>query len=229
MQLNLRQLITVNLRIIMVPVVLFITLGILVIFSVQFGFGKISEQNAQLQKAKADEDVLVQKESVLRNIQPVVEKYINSVALAVTEENPALLVISQLKSEAQKQGIIITDIKIGLGSSTAEKLNMNSTEVGFSMDGSVSQIISFLKSLDKLLPIIKVNQVKFVVSSGVARSEIQVKSYYASYPTKLPSLTEPIKELTKGENDILESISLMTKPFFNELSPQSATVRENPF
>ena len=90
-------------------------------------------------------------------------------------------------------------------------------------------MLEFLKSIDTIAPITLVDKIKINEVGGTTRAEVSVKSFFAALPTKLPSLTEPLRDLTEAERETLSKISALTQPPFTDIPPSQGEGKIDPF
>ena len=211
---------------ILVPSVYLVVSILLFVFGVKTGLEKIAGQRSSLTEAGKTQTVLQQKESLLRQIAPEVGAQVEVLANAVPEKNPALTMISQIKNLAAVSGITITTFKVG-GVNAAGAVSF--ADVTFDADGELVSLISFLNTIKTLAPLSTIDTVKINQQAGTASANTRIRVYFAGYPTKLPSLTEAVGELTAEEEGLLETLSGLSPPSFTTLFPQEPTVRESPF
>jgi len=216
-----------NIQVFIVPMALLVALAFFSFIAFKFGFSKISEQRGKLEEAKKNEIVLSQKESVLRQIQGQVPAYVDTVAMVVPEKNPSLMMITQLKNLSLAKGLTLGDIKVG--SEVGKGTTLSGIDIQFDVDGAMPNIIDFLTSTKTLAPVSSIERAKINQAAGVVRAEIEMKVYFASFPERLPSLTDPVRELTADEKDILTKLSGFTFPATSVFTGQPPSFRENPF
>lgn len=216
-----------NIQVFIVPIVLLAVLAVVSIFVARVGFARFSSQRQELETAIKSENILTQKESLLRELEAQAPAYVRTVAAVLPEKNPALTMVSQVKSLSALQGLTLGNFKVA--SATNRGTALSEVDVSFGVDGPLAQVITFLNSLKTLAPVSTLEKVKINQSAGTTRADITVRVYFATFPTQLPSLTEPARGLTAEEKDMLAKLSVLTLPSFIELVPQPGVVRENPF
>lgn len=227
MKKTLTEIVSPNIKALGIPIVILLVLIVLSAISYKIAFSKLSAQREELTTAKNVEKVLINKEAVLSQIQGEVSSYVDAAALAVPSQNPALAMISQLKNLALNKSVILSSIKGGSESTTQSSLL--SADITLGIEGPSIAIIDYLKAINTLAPLSTLDRVKINQSGGSARAEAMVRTYFSAFPTKLPAMTEPIKELTAEEKDLLTKLSQLTAPTFINLIPQTPVVRESPF
>ena len=213
-------------QVFLVPVILLVVLGILSGLAVRVGFSRIGAQRDEIATARKDENTLSQKESVLRGVQGTVPTFVNTVAASLPEKNPALSMISQLRVLALTNGLLLENIKIG---SAVPSEGLFYVDITFGLEGTPPQVVSYLNSIKNQAPISTVEKAKVNQSALGTRADVTVRVYYSAFPQQLPSLTEPVKELTEDEKAALNRLSALSLPAFTDLQAQPAGARENPF
>jgi Tfp pilus assembly protein PilO len=208
-----------------VVIILFVILG-------QFGWGKISEIRTKIAGAQNSQKNLTQKLDVLRSIKVKGLEYSNLSVLALPDSNPSLSVMSQLKILAGTNSLGITEIKVG--SPVAASTGLSLVNISFNVMGSRTQVESFVKGINSFAPITIVDKIKIAESGpGSTTASMTVKSFWSSFPTKLPATTEVLSGLTTDENQVLNNISSLTQPIIGQ--PSTVAVgsensgRSNPF
>ena len=222
-----KKLITPNIRV-FIPPLLF--LGILIIISIlaaRVGFARIGSQREELAGARRNENILSQKESVLRELQTDVPGYAQTAATVLPEKNPALILISQLKTLSAPQGLILGNFKVG--SEIGGEGAIATVDVTFAVDGSFAQVVEFIGAIARIAPLSNLEKAKINQSLGAARADVTVRAFFSPFPQQLPALTEPQRNLTDEEKDTLSRLASLTLPPFIELAPLPGVIRENPF
>jgi len=205
---------------IVIVIFLFIVVG-------KFGVAKVAEVRSELKSAQKTEETLTQKLSLLQTLSSSVAPKANLVSSALPDANPSLAVTSQLKSLAFAQGIIINGVKAGSGGSSASGLH--EVAVSFTLMGARQQIFSFLNETAKIAPLISIRKVSISGAGGGVSADVNAVSYWADLPKTIPSVTEPITDLTQKENQILTNISSLVQPSFAEITPSQGEINPTPF
>ncbi|MBI4153450.1 type 4a pilus biogenesis protein PilO [Candidatus Woesebacteria bacterium] len=215
-----------NVSAILIPSVYFLLSILLFVFGARTGIKRISEQRNALNEARKSQAVLEQKESLLKQIETEISSQVDVLANVLPEGNPALIMISQVKNLAAVSGITITMFKTGAQTDTGAVSFVN---LSFDAEGELVSLISFLNTMKILAPLSTIEKVKINQQAGAASANISARIYFAEYPTKLPSLTEAVNELSAEEQGLLDTLSGLTLPVFTTLSPQGPSIRESPF
>lgn len=203
-----------------------IVLAILLIAAAPTVLSKLSSQRAELAGSVKDENVVNSKISLLREIEPQSLTQTNLAVIAVPQKNPALIVLSQLKNLAALNSVTLDNLKV---STAVKEENLSKIEIGFDVDGVFSGVVTFVRALGGMAPLIRIEKVKISQAAGAARAETSITAYWAAYPEKLPPILEPAQGLSNDEKDLIARFARLTPPTFLEVAPQSPSVRVNPF
>ncbi len=221
-----KDFIPANLRVFLTPTITILVLIVLTILVVKIGLPLITKQNSALSTASANEQILTQKEGLLRDVSATVTKDAESITLALPEKNPALVTISQIKSLATSKGVLIKNLKVGSG---AEEQNFSRVEVAFDADGSLANVMDFLNSIKTISPISVVEKVKISQSGGILSATTSLRGFWASFPATLPAITDPVTNLSDDEKNLIVKLSDLTPPAFSSVAPGEPSTRDNPF
>lgn len=203
-----------------IVIILFVIVG-------KFGIAKVIGVRAEIASAQETERTLTQKLSILQTLSPDITLKANLVASALPEGNPTLAVISQLKVLAASQGVVLSSVKSLAGVQNSSDLN--ATTVSFSLVGLKPQVFAFLNEIPKIAPITIVDKIRVTGNVGSITADISVKSYWADFPKTIPSVTDPITDLTASDKDVLNKVSGLTQPTFIKVTPSQEGVNPNPF
>lgn len=205
----------------MVVIVLFVVVG-------NIGFTKFTEVRGEIADAKKTVNILKQKLEVLQTITAITESSVSKISWAIPDSNPTLTVSSQLKNLAQVNAVVTSSFKSNAASTSVGGLSQ--TSISFTVDGSRSQVFSFLSAVSKFAPITIVDKIRISESAGITRADVSVKSFWAALPKTLPKVDSPISDLTAKEKETLAGMLSLTQPTVINVavSPQEGT-NPNPF
>jgi hypothetical protein len=192
-----------------------------------FGISKVLELRGQIDAAQTQKNVLTQKLDILQNVNSTLGTAPDLATSALPAGNPSLLTISQLKTLAITNGIILTGIKAG--TEIADPSGLSRNDVSFEATGTREQVLAFLKGINTFAPINVVDTIKMNEQSGLTKATTTVKSFWSPLPTKLPSVTQAISDLTPDERVILSSVTSLTQPTFLALPPANTAGKTDPF
>lgn len=221
-----KSLIPPNIQILIYPSIILTALAILSFVVINFGLAQISKQSQAVSEAKINEKILAEKEATLTEISATVAKEAASVSLALPEENPALAILSQLKLLALSKTIVLSNIKVGVGSQEENLLRVN---ISFNANGQDINVLDFLSSIKNISPITTIEKIKMSQVSGVLSADTNVRGYWSLLPKTLPKVTEPVTNLSEPERNLLEKVMALTPPSFTQVTPSAPSIRDNPF
>lgn len=203
-----------------VIVILFLTVG-------KFGISKIVELRGKITLSKESENILNEKLLVLQSVSDSYEKNVSLVTLALPGSSPAITAVSQLKNIAIKNGITLTSIKSG--SSGSGTTGLPYANITFQATGARNGVLEFLKNIEEMAPLSKIDKVRISENGGATLANVTVKTYWASYPKTIPTVTQPIANLTLSEKQIISELTKLTLPSFSSVEPSSGEMNPSPF
>jgi hypothetical protein len=207
----------------------FVYLAILVVlFTILFkvGLGKYFDQQKLLKESRKQENIFGQKISYLSENQSVIKENTGLVSVALPEKNPALLLISKVKSFQGELPLLISNIKVTAPSKIAEQYSLGIT---FNAEGDLGGITDLVDKLLNILPITLVNKVTISGGGSSYLADVKITTFYENLPKKIPSVNDPIKLMSKESMDLLTKLQTMERPDTSIISPQSPAARTNPF
>jgi hypothetical protein len=200
---------------------------ILFILVINFGVPKVVGLRSQISSTQTLDATLTQKLSILQSFaqNPAINN-VNAAVTALPKTNPSVVVISQLKNATSCCGVILSNIKSGASTGSTE---LQITNTNFQVVGPRDSIINYLKSVELIAPISVINSVRINENGGLTSANVSLLSYWAPYPTTIPSVTQPITDLTSSEKLILSQISSLTQPTIVQGLPAESGVNPAPF
>lgn len=216
-----------KMKVMMVPLGLLLAMVVLIVIVLRVGVSKISTQRTELRKATKNETILSQKQQVLQTLENNILSYADVAIVAMPDKNPSLMVLSQLKVLAEKNGIIISDIKIG--SRTKDKSGAFKTTILIGVEGPLTQVLNYLISTKNFAPLSVVNKVELAQVGGLARARTILTVFWVPLPTKLPAIAEPVRELSANETNLITELSNLEQPLFTQVLPAAPSARIDPF
>lgn len=216
-----------NLEAIGKPLLVFIFVFGLLVFGVKTGFEKIMQQRAALQKANATEKILKEKESNLREVQRIVNTQTDAAVNALPPENSSLAVISQLKSIAGQNLVAISGFKSMGGGGGKETLR--SLKISFSVNSNTAGVIAFLKSLNTIAPLVNIDKVELKTGTDQTQADILISCFWSNFPSKIPSVTQPLVDLNDTDKQILNEVSKLNVINSGEVLVPTNDSKSDPF
>lgn len=191
-------------------------------------FTTLSESQAKLTDEIA---VLTQRKTVLESVNNVTSDNTSRAQLALPIENNSLTLLSQIRTIATELGLVIKNLD--LVAQPASGPSLAQSTLNFDVDGTSVSIMKFIFELKKVAPVMSVDTLSMVASSGNAGASaiVSVRSPWAPIPTKLPALSEAIVSLSPQETELSSELASYRYPFTTEsvATGSGGTGRANPF
>jgi len=200
---------------------------VLFIFVGNFGVSKVIGVRSQITSAQNSEATLTQKLNLLQTLSTTASAGAPVAASAVPDANPALSVISQLKTLALQNGVVITGIKSTSGVSASS--GMSEAAISFAVDGAIPSVFDFLAGTATVAPIMVVDKITIAEALGSIKADVSVKSYWADFPKTIPSIDAPVTDLTAAEKKTLTTVTGLTQPAFTQVTASQEGTNPNPF
>lgn len=216
-----------SIKIIAKPVlvlVLLITVSIAGFSRAFYEVGSLREESAATTKS---ENILKSKLDTLSLNEASVATDTNYAVSFFPGENPALLVLYQLRASAVKSGLLFLNFKVAPEAKDAS--GFMTVSISFDVEGPLQQILDFVGSLKTISPNVWINKTDLNFVGDSLKASISSKSYWSSFPAKIPALTEPIASLDAPEKEILSKVSSYNQPSFVSLTPGAPRENLNPF
>ncbi len=204
----------------LIAIILFIGVG-------KFGISQISNIRSQIKSEQAENNTLSEKVSLLQSVTATAADSSTAAAVALPDSNSSLLVLSQLKNLAIMNSLLLTNIKSASGAQGVSGLS--GISASFELNGTRSQIATYLQEVAKLAPIMIVTGIKLSEGGGTTQAGITLVSYWADLPKTLPATTEPIAGLNEAERNLLVEVAALNQPTFAVIPPSQAGGKPNPF
>ena len=209
-----------------VPISVLGCLVLLIIFGGQFLLGRVGSLRSDLTSVRMEESKLKTKLNRLNDFELTGQSTAQSVSVAVPQDNPSVLAISQIRDLAGTSGLFVSRLTAGK-SVSGDALSY--VDIDFDAEGSVNDIINFLTQLKKSAPFGTINKVTLGGSGGALSSTVTYRVYFLAVPASIPPVDDEIPEFDNDDNDIINMLSSLTPPNFVELTPQSPVQNSNPF
>jgi hypothetical protein len=216
-----------KMKVMLLPSILFLVMVVLSVIVFKVGFTKISAQRTELKKANKNETILAQKQQVLQTLENNILAYADTALVAMPDKNPSLMALSQLKTLAEKNEITLSEINIG--GKTSDKSGILKTTISFDAEGLLFQVLNYISSIKSFAPLSVVDSVEIVQIGGIARASVSLAVFWVPLPTKLPAISEPVRELSADETNIITQLSNLEQPLFTQVLPAAPSARIDPF
>lgn len=189
------------------PLLLIIILFVVV---AKIGISQIGSINKQLKDAKKTQTLLTTKINTLRSTASISETGSEIALAALPNSNPSINVMSQLKFLSSQYPVIISNIKSSYTEATSKDLTYVSTS--FDLSGTSADLLSFINALERVAPITLIQKISITSGTDVYDANIVVQTYYAPLPSTIPSVTQPVNDLTAAEKELLNKLSSLVQP-----------------
>ncbi len=189
-----------------------------------YEIGSLREESAAAEKS---ENVLKSKLDVLSESQTMATTDANYAVSFLPGENPALLVLYQLRASAASSGLLFSNFKVG--SEMKEAGDFMKVSVSFDLQGPLQQVLDFVNSIKAISPNVWIEKTELSFVGETLQATLNTTSYWSPYPAKIPPLTEPITALNSAEKEILSKIGSYNLPPFVSLTPVAPRENLNPF
>lgn len=178
--------------------------------------------STQLQKVQA----LSQKAELLGTVDVEAQNQAELISFALPSQNASFVAISQLRSLAAQEGIVLTNIKVGAETKDGSLLV---ADIAFDAEGALSAVLNLFEGISRVAPIMTVERIQANQAQGAVRANVRLKVFWAELPKTLPQIAEPINDLTSEEREILTRIFELTPPEFVFLGPEPPRENLSPF
>jgi hypothetical protein len=205
-----------------VVILLFLLVG-------KFSIGQVANLKSEINKVKKTESVLNKKLSTLLAVSQTTTLGANAALSALPKSIPSLQVVSQLKTLASVNQVVLNNIKASIVGST-DPSDLSYLNTAFDLSGSEEQILQFIKSIDTIAPITLIDKMSLAENGGLYTANISARTYYAPLPTKIPTITQSVDDLTSTEKVLLTQISNLSQSEVVEpVYASGSAVNVNPF
>jgi len=222
-----KDLLPLGVRVLLAPFGFLAALVLMIIIGLRVGLAQVIQYRADLALAKKNETILKVKQDLLTQIQPGISRQSSLAAVALPGENPLLLVVSQVKTIAAANGMVLTGLKVGLGQETPAQAG--GVELSLNLSGSLPSIVNLVSQVKKIAPLTRVSSLDLSLVGPLTQATVGVRSYWAPFPTKMPAMTEPISDLNESEQKLLGELAVLTLPGFVSLTPTAPVENLNQF
>lgn len=215
-----------SLKIAAKPLLILVLLVILSLIGFSKAFAVVGSLREELATAKVNGNVLESKLDTLSVNQANVEADENYAVSFFPGESSALLALYQLRASAVNSGLVLSNLKVVSGAGTGD---FSAVSFSFDLEGPLQQVLDFVNLTKNIAPNVWIGKTKLDFMGDVLKAGIDINSYWAPYPAKMPALTEPITSLDDSEKEILAKISSYSRPSFVSLTAGAPRENLNPF
>ncbi len=216
-----------KIKVMLVPLALLLAMIAMAAVVFKVGVNRISSQRSGLQNATKNETILSQKQQVLQTLESNILSYADAAIVAMPDKNPSLIALSQLKVLAERNTVILSNIEVG--GKIKDKSGTSKTIVSFEIEGTLAGVLDYLISTKSFAPLSIIDRVEIAQAGGVIRASVDLAVYWVPLPTKLPPISEPVRELTASETNLITELSNLEQPLFIQVVPTDPSGRADPF
>ena len=211
----------------LLPVIYLVILFVFFSVLLKSGLSKYQEQRKLIKQTKAVENILKDKIAFLTENQSMLRAGSDTVSAALPEKNPALIMMSQIKSLQLDIPVVILDTRVA----NVSQINSARNALGLTLtvEGEMNGITNFVEKIMGILPIVLVNRMEITGAGGRYSANIKITAFYEKLPTKIPPITDPIIKMSKDDLALVTRLQTMKMPGFAKMIPQSPSTRINPF
>jgi len=216
-----------SLKIAVKPLLILVLLIAVSIIGLSKAFYEIGSLKEGLSEASKSENILKSKLDVLSTNETNVATDANHAVLFLPGENPALLVLYQLRSNIVKSELFPSKLKVG--PEVKDTGGFMTVSISFDIEGPLQKVLDFVNSIKSIAPNVWIEKTELDFTGDILRASIDTKSYWSPFPAKIPALVEPITALDASEKEIISNVSGFSLPPFVSLTPGTPRENTNPF
>jgi len=225
-----KKLLSPDLKVLIIPSLVIVCVVFLFLTLIKMGYPRITTLLSQLEESGKIERTLEERLNVLKEFNTGLSKSSDISFIVLPDKNPGTWTLSQIKELSLSNSLLFTDTEfkkvITASDSAVRKMDITADFES----GSISPVVEFLLGMGEVAPLTTIEEVEIERDKEVINSKVKFTIYWAALPTTLPSLTQPLKQLSITDQETLTKIDSYKKPQFTVLPPQPAeSLRVNPF
>lgn len=203
----------------LLPLSALVVLLLMFIFGIRFLYNGVDKLRVDINESKKDQNTLHEKLSILRDAEASNLLISETALIALPSENPTLVAIQQVKSQALKYSIIIENLVVEIGPSQGEGLQK--VHINLDSSGNINSVLDFLDSLKTIAPLTRVADFQVEQLDPVsAHLRTKIAIYWSPLPARLPEISQAVGSLSDEEKTVLLELAKLSKP---EIVNTSAT------
>lgn len=216
-----------ELKFLIKPLTFLLLIIILAVVVLSIGSNQIQNVISKNNETQNNEILLKQKIATLESVSELVSGDINFLDVVLPSKSAVLYGISQIKNEAARNNLLVTNIKTG----SPELLGggVYSSTINFDIEGSQASVYNFFNSFSKILPLMSIKKMRITESLSVTKVAAMLGVYSSDLPKNIPSLSTSVNTLTTDEITLLKELSTYSLPIFVESDDLTTPGREDPF
>jgi hypothetical protein len=220
-----------NIKNFLLPVGVIVAILVLGVVVANFLLSKVSSTLAFTHEQETQNQVLKDRLSTLQELSEGIRTSVNIAALAIPDQNPSVLIVSQLKSIAGTYDIVLSNLTINALGLEGTDGQVVTYDVAFEAAAPDYESVSlFIDNLSKVTPLVNLSSLEITTATGAVSAEVKLIGFSSPFPSALPALDAPISGLTPEETDVLNTVGSFVHPnVIDQVAPQEFTPREDPF
>ncbi len=148
---------------------------------------------------------------------------------ALPSSVPLVGLLAKTRTFAQEESVLIQDVRVNGTRQAISDTGLNSVDFEITVTGNYQGLLNFANKMNQSSPMSTIQNIK-IDGKEPARGVFNITGYYGDLPKNLPSITEAIPPLSQDEEDILNKLKLLVKPFVAvDVAPQLGLGRLDPF
>ncbi len=211
-----------------VPAFIFIVTFICLIYALSMTITRIKEMRINLNESQKMANVLTEKLESIRRIDKSILDKAELVLFAIPDDEQKIYLFNNVRRIAYDRSLALGSLQFTSSPGILEKLSTSALAITFTVN-SESELAAFIESINKGLPVMRVYKLSYKSSTGQLSGELGVDSFWGDLPDKIPPITEPIKNLSTDEKELLGRLSRYVYPSVIIINPNESSDRQTPF
>ena len=219
-----------TLKVLAIPISVIVGSLLLFVFIVKIGYPNVTENIKKIDESKKMKNTLEERLNILQDFQAgVLDNQSDRVYSVLPNKNFGAVLISQVKRITSENNWLLEEVETAKIDKFNNEISSATISFKISTDGMESAV-NFLQELGESAPLSTINEAVLTFDRGLVVIDLKSDIYWSDLPTKLPSLSEPLVELSAKDRETLSIVQGYKLPVFVDLQPQNRdTGRENPF
>ncbi len=206
-----------DLKILTTPLLVVGLILILSFVSSKIIIDNISTLNGRLSDDRLTENKLQTKLNSLKTVNSEIGNSSLALIDALPGTNSVLTTVDELQAESLPIGLSLRNLRSS-NLLMASENSIATTEIDFDADGAYESIATLIKILKDIAPITRFDSIRInnqnSANSNIYRMSATLIAYSAPLPTKIPTIEEPLLNLSSNEEAILKKVSNLKQPSF---------------
>ena len=197
------------------PVGIIVIVLILAFFAGNLILQKLGTIRSEIARLETSNGLLSIRLKTLEDVPVEINDSIQLVSRALPPDTPAILITKQIRDIAIENEIIIEEMRIVRSTVLIEDDDsVTETDLNFDITGTLEKVNSLVDSLKSITPLVNMLSLDLEqnVQDNTVKASIVMKSFSSELPKTLPSITEPISELSEEEINTLDELKTFRQP-----------------